>query len=171
MQLIKCTKKLQKEIGLKAAALSTSEPAFSYLAGWHANLIFIHRRKCILFVNDKTLFSFIIPDVSRTQIKELSGLFASHLACILAEEDFSAPVREKILGEYANIEYASTNNKSVLGSMNDLAYHYQEYILSEGGVHSSSIPGIIKQLNRMPMGALNYTLPIEALKKLYGSAT
>ena len=171
MQLIRCTKKLQKEMGLKAAALSTSEPAFSHLAGWHANLIFIHRRKCVLFVNDKTLFSFIIPDVSRALLKELSRLFASHLACVLADEDFSAPVREKILGEYANIEYANTNNKSVLGSMNDLAYHYQSYILSEGGVHSCGIPSIIKQLNRMPMGALNYALPIEALKKLYESAT
>jgi hypothetical protein len=55
--------------------------------------------------------------------------------------------------------------------MNDLAYHYQYYILSEGGVYSSGIPGIIKQLNRMPMGALNYALPIEALKKLYESST
>ena len=32
-------------------------------------------------------------------------------------------------------------------------------------------PGIIKQLNRKPMGALNYALPVEALKKFYGSAT
>jgi hypothetical protein len=171
MQLIRCTKKLQKEMGLKKAALSTSEPAFSQLAGWHANLIFIHRRKCILFVNDKTLFSFIVPDVSRAQLKELSGLFASHLACVLAEEDLSAPVREKILAEYANIEYANTNSKSVLGSMNDLAHHYQSYVLSERGVHSSGIPSIIKQLNRMPMGALNYAFPIEALKELYESAT
>jgi hypothetical protein len=144
MQLIRCTKKLQKEMGLKEAALSTSEPVFSHLAGWHANLIFIHRRKCVLFVNDKTLFSFIVLDVSRAQLKELSGLFASHLACVLAEEGLSASVKEKILAEYANIEYANTNSKSVLGSMTDFAYHYQYYVISEGGVHSSCIPSIIK---------------------------
>ena len=67
MQLIRSTKKLRKEMGLKEAALSKSEPDFSRLAGWHANLIFIHRRKCVLYVNDKTLFNFIVPDVSQAQ--------------------------------------------------------------------------------------------------------
>ena len=58
MQLIRCTKKLQKEMGLKSSDLCTEEPRFSYLGSWHANLIHIDRRKCVLFVNDKTLFNF-----------------------------------------------------------------------------------------------------------------
>ena len=55
MQLIRCTKKLQKEIGLKQSDLCTEEPRFSYLGSWHANLIHIDRRKCLLFANDRTL--------------------------------------------------------------------------------------------------------------------
>ncbi len=85
MQLIRCTKKLQKEMGLKKIELSQTEPKFSYLGSWHANLIHIDRKKCVLFVNDKTLFNFIVPDVSRSQIKGLSGLFRDYLECVLTE--------------------------------------------------------------------------------------
>ena len=59
MQLIRCTLKLQKEMGFKKSDLREDEPVFSYLGSWHANLIHIDRRKCILFVNDKT-FSILL---------------------------------------------------------------------------------------------------------------
>lgn len=169
MRLIRCTKKLQKEMGLIKASFSELEPADACLGSWHANLLFIARRKCVLFVNDRTLFNFIVPDVSRVQLKALSGLFISWLACVLAEEEIPEYVREKIMAEYSKVEYANTNSKSVLGSMNDLAYHYEYLILSEGGVHSPAVPGIIKKLNHMPMGAIGYAYPIEALKAIYAN--
>ena len=85
MQLIRCTKKLQKEMGLKQSELCEEESSFSYLGPWHANLIHIDRRKCVLFVNDKTLFNFIAPDVSRAQIRELDKLFKDYLLCVVAD--------------------------------------------------------------------------------------
>jgi hypothetical protein len=75
MQIIHCTKKLQKEMGLKNENLVAQKPMFSYLGLWHANLLFIDRRKCVLFANDKTLFNFLIPDIARVQIRELATLF------------------------------------------------------------------------------------------------
>ena len=164
MQLIRCTKKLQKEMGLKLSDLCTEEPRFSYLGPWHANLIYINRRKCVLFANDRTLFNFIVPDVSRENIRELEKLFTSYLSCILADEGFAEADRERILSEYDEIGFANTNSKSVLGSMNDLAFHYKYSILESGGVHSPAVPGIIRQLNRMPMSAIKEVFPIEALK-------
>ena len=67
-------------------------------------------------------------------------------------------------------KYANTNSKSVLGSMNDLAFHYKYSIQKAGGVHSPAVPEIIRRRNRMPMGALKYVFPIEALKALYQTA-
>jgi len=164
MQLIRCTKKLQKEIGLKQSDLCTEEPSFSYLGPWHANLLHIDRRKCVLFVNDKTLFNFIVPDVSRAAIRELDKLFTSYLSCILADEGFAEPDRARMLSEYDEIAFANTNSKSVLGSMNDLAFHYKYSILESGGVHSPAVPEIIRRLNRIPMSAIKEVFPIEALK-------
>jgi hypothetical protein len=170
MQLIRCTKKLQKEMGLKQSDLCAEEPRFSYLGPWHANLIHIDRRKCVLFVNDKTLFNFIVPDVSRAQIRELDKLFKGYLSCVLADAGISETERAKILSEYDDVGYANTSCKSVLGSMNELAFHYKYSIQEAGGVHSPAVPEIIRQLNRLPMGAIKHVFPIEALKALYQAA-
>jgi hypothetical protein len=167
MQLIRCTRKLQKEMGLKQSDLRAEEPRFSYLGAWHANLIHIDRRKCVMFVNDKTLFNFIAPDVSKVQIRELDVLFKGYLSCVLADDGMGEADRAMILSEYDEVGYANTNSKSVLGSMNDLAFHYKYSIQEAGGVHSPAVPEIIRRLNRMPMGALKYVFPIEALKALY----
>jgi hypothetical protein len=171
MQLIRCTQKLQKEMGLKKSVLAELEPEFSFLGSWHANLLHIDRKKCVLFVNDKTLFNFIVPDVNRSLIKELSKLFLNHLFCVLASEGLPEKAQEAIKAEYRDLAYAGTNSKSVLGSMNDLAFHYKHHILSEGGIHSAMVPEIIRKLNHMPMGALDYKYPIDVIQSMYAETT
>ena len=155
-------------MGLKKADLITQEPDEATLGSWHANLLFINRRKCVLFVNDKTLFNFIIPDLKRENIRQLDTLFRNLLQCVLAEEGFDESLRDRIMQEYESVGYAATNNRSVMGSMNDLAFHYQIQIESEGSLHSPMIPQIIHQLNRLSMKALDYGYPIDALHCLYG---
>ena len=153
-------------MGLKQSDLCNEELHFSYLGPWHANLIHIDRRKCVLFVNDKTLFNFIAPDVPRAQIRELDKLFKDYLGCVLADAGIPEADRNRILSEYDEVGFANTNSKSVLGSMNDLAFHYKYSILEAGGVHSYAVPEIIRRLNHMPMGSLKYVFPIEALKAM-----
>lgn len=164
MQLIRCTKKLQKEIGLKSKDLVEQEQATGHLGAWHANLLLIDRRKCVLFVNDKTLFNFIILGVKKAELAKLDDHFKSYLQCILADEGFS----NQIIKEYDIIGFANTNNKSVMGSMNDLAFNYTISIQQDGGVNSCMLPQIIHRLNRMPMKALGYGQAIDALQSLYG---
>ena len=167
MQLIRCTQKLIKEMGLKKAELSTIEPKFSYLGSWHANLLHIDGKKCVLFVNDKTLFNFIAPNVKRQEIKNLSSMFKEHLIYALSSESVSDKTKEQIIKEYNEINYSKTNSKKVLGSMNDLAFHYKHHILSEGGILNALVPNIINQLNHMPMGMLSYKYSSDELKSLY----
>jgi len=169
MALLKCTKKLQKEIGLKQAALLEVDEHAVCLGSWHANVINIDRRKCLLFVNDKTLLNFVIPNVLKPQIKNLSKVFRDYLLCVLIEEGVPEHVRKKIIVEYEFLGYGNTNNKSILGSMNDLASHYKYFIESAGGVHSHAVPTIIKKLNRMPMGVLGYKYSIEVFNEVWGN--
>ena len=165
MQLIKCTAKLRKEMGLKDSALFAGEAPSSGLGSWHANLLTIQRHKFVLFANDKTLFNFITPDVRRSEIRELHKLFLTYLHPVLAQEDFTRQQRDSIASEYDKIAYARSNNRSVLGSMNDLAFNYEYRIMMLGSLHSPEMPKIISELNRMPMGALQYAYPIEILKQ------
>lgn len=124
-----------------------------------------------MFANDKTLFNFIAADVSRAQIRDLEKLFKDYLLCVLAEAGIAETDRIKILSEYDRVEFANTSCKSVLGSMNELAFCYRYHILEKGGVHSSAVPGIIISLNHMPMGAIKYSHPMAALKAMYQTAT
>ena len=172
MQLIRCTAKLIKELGLKQSELIEESPRFSFLGQWHANLIYINRRKCVLFVNDKTLINFIVPDVSRAEIRKLGNMFESTFHCILADEGYSQEGIKKILAEYSEIGIGKSNNRSVLGSLNDLAYHYEHSILESGGPHSAAIPSIISRLNRMPMhSSKKGFFPIDELQKIYPPAS
>jgi hypothetical protein len=158
-------------MGLKPKDLFPGDAPTSTLGPWHANLIHIGRKKCVLFVNDKTLFNFIAPDVPRDKISRLGELFLDYLVPVLIHEGFSSRLLEIISAEYAEVAFAKARDKSVLGSMNDLAFHYEHHILSAGGVHSPEVPHIISNLNRMPMGAIKYNYPVEALIAVYESAT
>ena len=158
-------------MGLKSNELSDSVPIFSFLGPWHANLIHIDRRKCVLFVNDKTLFNFIAPDIARAEIRDLDIQFNRYFSSALSSEGIANSVKDKILEEYRKIAYSGSNNKSVLGSMNDLAFHYKHHILSEGGIYYANVSRIVHELNHMPMGAIDYNYSIDALMKLYGHAT
>lgn len=167
MPLIRCTQKLQKEMGLNKSDLSVQDSDPGTLGAWHANLLYINRRKCVIFVNDKTLLNFTIPDLKREQLRRLDTLFKNWLCCILAEEGLDESLRESIMQEYEHIGYAATASRSVIGCMNDLVFHYKIHLESQGGVHSAMLPQIIQQLNRMPMKVLNYGYPIDALFRLY----
>lgn len=168
MQLIRCTAKLLKEMGIRPKELQDAEPSYSCLGQWHANLIHIDRRKTVLCVNDRTLFNFILPDVSRSQIRELPEHFRRMLSCVLAEEAIPENVRRQILEEYEELAIAKSSDRSVLGSCNDIAFHYKYQILDAGGIHSWQVPGIIREMNRMPMQAIKHKLPIKELAHLYG---
>lgn len=172
MQLIRCTAKLLKELGLKRSELIEEQPKFSYLGQWHANLIYINRRKCVVFANDKTLTNFIVTDVSRAEIRDLGSMFESMFHCILADEGYSRDIIKTILAEYSEIGIGKSNSRSVLGSLSDLAFHYEHSILESGGPHSPAIPSIISRLNRMPMhSSKKGFFPIDELRKLYPSAS
>ena len=100
------------------------------------------------------------------QIRELDKLFKGYLSCVLADEGIAEADRVRILSEYDEVGFANTNSKSILGSKNELAFHYKYSIEQAGGVHSPAVPGIIHQLNRMPMSAIKEVFPIEALKAM-----
>jgi len=99
--------------------------------------------------------------MGRNAFCSLTTKFKATLECVLSDEGIPEMAITKIMSEYKSVQYANTNNKSVMGSMNDLAFHYKYHIQSEGGVHSYAVPSIIKKLNHMPMGALDYVFPLK----------
>ena len=164
MPIIQCTEKLRKEMALKDASLAVVQVGEPVLSLWHANLIYIARKKCVVFVNDKTRFNFIVTDVSRVHLRELGNIFLSTVYSVLAHEGFTPAQCEKIVCENEGMRYSKTSSKSVLGTMNELVFHYENSILEAGGVHSHEIPEIISRLNHMPISAIKFFFPVKAMR-------
>lgn len=162
MQFIRCTQKLLKKLKIKPVAAAEAESG--RLGGWHANLIIIERKKCVLFTSDTTLYSFFAPGLKKRDFERFSEIFRHNLIVSLKNEGFSQMEIEKALREYQHIEFAATNNRSVLGSMNDLVFHLKYWIDSAGGLKVVNLDDLNKRLNRIIMGAVKYANGIEMLK-------
>ena len=82
-------------------------------------------------------------------------------------ENFSQKHIEIFLDDIREIEISKTNNRSVLGSMNDLTFQVRCQIADEGGIEIADITKLIHDLNRIPMSAIEETYSIYELKKLF----
>jgi hypothetical protein len=169
MQALRCTAKLRKEMGIKPRQLYNDDLPTKLLGQWHANLLHIRHRKCLLFVNDKSLFNFIVPGVKRKQIQDIGVLFSRGLSESLSFEGFSEPEKVQILEEYSSIVVGKSNNKSVIASMNDIAYHYKIQLNTSEAENFEDLPEIIMDLNRMPLGAIEQIFSIDQLKSVLKS--
>lgn len=123
VRLIHCTQKLLKEMGPPTIETSSSESPEG-LGNWYANLLRIDKRKCLLFTNEKTLYTFLIPKVLKANLKNIEQEFLINLSYNLQCEGFRIDVINRVMQEYQEIGFAKTSNRQVLGSMNEFAFQY-----------------------------------------------
>jgi hypothetical protein len=166
MRIIHCTQKLLKELGNPSLQNPDTQVTVTGLGNWYCNLIRIDRRKCLLFTNEKTLFSFLIPRVLKQNLRNLQDEFLINLKLNLQTEGFGLEVINKVMQEYQEIGFAKTANRQTLGVMNEFALEYEFLIRREGGIENVKILGINKQINRTPMSPLKYKYPIDGLRNL-----
>jgi hypothetical protein len=163
MAVIHCTQKLLKELG-NPPLVGVSGANSEGLANWYANLLRINRRKCVLFTNEKSLYSFIVPNAVKAHFMDFRTVFLTHLTLNLMYAGFSQQVIERVRAEHREIFFAKTTSRSVLGSMNDFAFQYECYISSSGGTLNADIMAINSKVNESPMSLLKYERPMKALK-------
>ena len=166
MRIIHCTKKLLKELDVPLVEPDKIPVPTEGIGNWYANLLRIERRKCLLFTNEKTLYTFLIPKILKANLKNMEEEFLINLSYNLQNEGFGLDVINRVMQEYGEIGFAKTSSKSVLGSMNDFTYQYEVHIIGDGGIDNIRILQLNQSINRTPMSSLKYKSPIEALKKL-----
>lgn len=166
MTLIHCTQKLLKELGNPPLQSSDTAPDTDGLGNWYANLLRIDRRKCILFANEKTLYSFLIPNVLKKNIRNIQEEFLVNLNFNLQAEGFALDVINKVMQEYQEIGFAKTASKKILGSMNQLAFEYEVLIEMKEGLENLKVLEMNRDINRTILKGIKYLHPIEALQEL-----
>lgn len=166
MRLLHCTQKLLDELDVELTTPGAAQVSPEGLGNWYANLLRLDRRKCILFANERTLYSFLVPGVLKKDLLNIGTLFLSHLGYNLQYEGLDTEVTEGVLGEYKDIGFARTTSKSVLGSMNDLKFGYEFEVARAGGIDGLNILAVNQKMNRTPLKAINYNFPIEEIKRV-----
>ena len=161
MAILRCTKKLLAELNVKPEDIEEQSQGIS---NWHANLISVDRRKCILFTHDITLFSIFLPGLRKPEFQNIKDVFGQTLFKSLISESFSQSHIELFLDDIRNIQFTKTNNRSVIGSMTDLTFQIKFTISGNGGLANTDIVQLNHDLNRVPMSAIKEIHSIRELR-------
>ena len=162
MAIIKCTTKLLNELGVKLANAPDQPPG---LCDWHANMLWLDRKKYILFTNDQTLYSLLVPWNKSPRSTAFNERFRLGLFKSLMSEGFTEVQIKYLLSEHKQVTITKTNSRSVLGSMNDLAFQIKSMVFVRGGLTDVNLSEVNRQLNRIPMSAIKYKFSIDELKR------
>jgi hypothetical protein len=137
---------------------------------WYCNLLLIHRRKCLLFTHSASLFSFLIAGVRQADVRNFGDLFRSHTASALAAEGIATNQIGYLLDAGPD-QIAKAENRSVLGSMNDLARMCKFHADDVGSFERLNIDEINREMNVAPMSYIGMESATRMLKNLLKSAS
>jgi len=90
------------------------------LSHWHANLLVLQRRNCILMLHDATRFPVFIPCLKKPDFAQLDYQFANAYMNTILKAGFSEKLMETADQYLAPICCDADTNRSVLGTMNQM---------------------------------------------------
>lgn len=166
MKYIHCTQKLLKEINGPVTDLKDIPQDNQGIGNWYCNLFRFNRRKCLIFTNEKTLYTFFVYGVKKKDIDSLPQLFRENLVLNLNQSGFDDKIIDIVVAEYKEIVVCKTANKSVLASMNDFVRHFTFRLEDTPELSEREIVITGYLSNETPMGALKYRYPVEVMKDL-----
>ncbi|MEJ2310416.1 MAG: hypothetical protein P8Z31_02685 [Gammaproteobacteria bacterium] len=166
VMIIRCTKKLLKELRIQPVDVEDASPVGS----WHANLLHVDRRKCAIVTHDLTLFTLFMPGLRRAEFDRFDDVFGQALFRTMRLFDFEQRLIECMLDRSRSNLYTTTNDRSVLGSMNDMAFHIRYFIDAFGGLSVADLDEIATRINRTPFKAIGFAYPSERFADMLDSA-
>ena len=159
---VRATRKLLKRLGTKPA--ERPHAPTTALGDWYANLLYVGRKQLVLCTNDKSLLSVVLP--ARGLKEGLHLGLCEAVRRLLLRIDIP---ESKVAGELAEMRefsLARTDNRTVLGSMNDLAFQVEVRL---GSGPATSLDELALELSDVPCGPLSYAHPAEVTRTLLGT--
>jgi len=104
-----------------AASDVANDDVESPLSGWHANLIRLQRRQCVLFMHDATRSALFLPALTKPDFARLDVLFRDALMSTLLELKADEAVLLRAQAMLGPLVCDRATDRSVLGTMNQAA--------------------------------------------------
>jgi hypothetical protein len=111
--VIHCTKKLLDEIKTTSEE-TTDRPLFS----WHANLIFINRKKILVIENDLTRYPVILYGPKAKEFKDIGNIILTAIKETMLAENISSEVIELLIKASGPISFAKAHDRRKISFVN-----------------------------------------------------
>ena len=132
MPVLRCTSKLLADID--DPLMADSAPSISPFGDWYGHLFTIERRKCVMFINEPTLFVCPVFDVVKADYRDIAPFFRKVLAWVLRETLFSEPDVAWILGLHTELTVGRPVNRSTVASLNNRVANAKATFQWQGGL-------------------------------------
>lgn len=131
MITIHATKKLYAKLPISIQALANKDalpctldatqlPRENPLSGWHANLLTLQRRNCVLLVHDSTRFPLFVKGLLKADFANFDRLFADALMNTLLKLEASQEQLDCAAALLAPSRFDTECDRSVQGTMNQM---------------------------------------------------
>jgi len=166
MPYFKCTQKVLDLLGIDTAPKVADDDRLTPgLGSWYVNCFSAKRRFNLLFMNERTCFSFLVVGLLKEDVLRIDEIFRCEFARALAYKGYQEQTIGKIMEEYATWTIARTSNRRLLGTMNDYAFLYDASRIHR--LEEESHDAMIKRVNEAPMRVLDYRAASDVLRELW----
>ena len=100
----------------------------SKLGSWHANLLTIQRRNCLLFVHDQTRFPVFIPALTKPDLVNIDWFFEDVLMNTLLKCGATQEQLDTAAALLQPLAFVGGTDRSVLGTLNQLGQDIEHII-------------------------------------------
>jgi hypothetical protein len=124
---IYCSKKLETFLGQITQSPKTKEN--SIFGDWNGHLFTVDRKRCLIFMNNRTCYSIVFTNVQKKNLKDFGQVFKDRLIRQLDHDiELSEKQEIKLRNDLGDIELTKSNNdKKIIGTINhhveNLKYH------------------------------------------------
>lgn len=151
MLTIQCTKKLMDYINKDIDQLPDIQDK---LFSWHAHLFIIQRKKYIIIMNNQSRYNFVLGPLLKKDVKHLDELIIEGIRENMKVDEIEQSRIDEYIKQVDAISYTKTNERSIIGQINDCVYYVECIHEAQGEVN---VDIINRKLNKFPMLKLPLT--------------
>jgi hypothetical protein len=146
MIAMRCTKKLLDRIG---APSPVTAPTTAILGDWYARPVAVGRQRLVLLISEHSRLPVVVP---ARDLKHLATNFPDALSLVLLGLALPPSVVKREVAETREAVIAPTDNRSLLGTLNDFSYLLIGYAESAPGIDLVDLALLVSRAPVAPLG-------------------
>jgi hypothetical protein len=131
------------------------------LGDWYANILIARPQHLVLCISERTLLPVV---VTAKDLKALPKRLTEAVQHMLTRIGVPENLVQQELQEMSQSNFAKTENRKVLGSLNDFMFHLQDVCASDTSLSSAERA---LRLANMPSRAIEFAFPFEQTLSLF----